>query len=74
MSAHGGPSDAGAQAQVTACFQLQADPGEDAAAGAAELIRRLQEIGSLPHCACDLDVSVQWPGAATNGSTTASRR
>jgi hypothetical protein len=74
VSAHGAHSDSGSQAQVTARFQLQAAPGEDAAAGAAELIRRLQEIGSLPHCACDLDVSVRWPGAASNGSTTASTR
>jgi hypothetical protein len=70
----GGAYPDGVKAQVTARFQLQADPGEDAAAGAAELIRRLQEIGSLPHCACDLDVSVQWPGVSVNGSSTASAR
>jgi hypothetical protein len=74
MSGDGAYPGSRTKAQVTASFQLQADLGEDAAAGAAELIRRLQEIGSLPHCACDLDVSVQWPHAAANGSSTPSAR
>jgi hypothetical protein len=50
-----------AQAEVTARFALHAGSGKDAADGAAELIHRLQEMTSLRSCACDLDVSVEWP-------------
>jgi hypothetical protein len=50
-----------ASAEVRARFALHAGSGRDAADGAAELIHRLQEMTSLPRCACDLDVSVEWP-------------
>jgi hypothetical protein len=64
----------GAHAQLTARFALHAEDGQDAAAAAAELIHRLQEVASLPDCACDLDVEVQWPDAAANGGGLASAR
>ena len=53
----------GAKASLTASFTLHADREQDVATAAAELIRRLQEMASLPRCAYDLDVDVQWPAA-----------
>lgn len=49
-----------AHALVTARFELHADGG-DASPAAAELVRRLQEMASLPECGYDLDVSIEWP-------------
>lgn len=46
---------------VHARFELRADQAEDAATAAGELIARLQEMTSRPQCACDLDVSIEWP-------------
>lgn len=65
---HGGqeqaPVPAGARAQVTAHFTLDAERGQDVAGAAAELIRRLQEMANLPQCAYELDVDVRWPDAS----------
>lgn len=60
MSAMQG-ADESNSANVTAHFTLYAQQGEDVAAAAAELIRRLQEMANLPQCAYELDVDVQWP-------------
>lgn len=57
---HHGERGASSHALVTARFELHADSG-DAAPAAAELIRRLQEMASLPECGYDLDVSIEWP-------------
>lgn len=56
--APGGAGDS--SASVTAHFTLHSERGEDVASGAAELIRRLQEIANLPQCAYELDVDVDW--------------
>jgi hypothetical protein len=63
---HGGQEQApaGARAQVTAHFTLEAERGQDVAGAAAELIRRLQEMANLPGCAYELDVDVRWPDAS----------
>lgn len=57
------PIPAGAHAELAARFTLHADREQDVAQAAAELIRRLQEMASLPDCAYDLDIDVQWPAA-----------
>ena len=57
------PALPGARASLTASFTLHADREQDVAQATAELIRRLQEMASLPDCAYELDVDVQWPAA-----------
>jgi hypothetical protein len=57
------PATSRTRANLTARFTLHADGERDVAQAAAELIRRLQEMASLPDCAYELDVDVQWPAA-----------
>jgi hypothetical protein len=57
------PALSGGRANLTASFTLHANREQDVAQAAAELIRRLQEMASLPDCAYELDVDVQWPAA-----------
>lgn len=64
MSIRRQDGQADAHALVVARFELHADGG-DAAPATAELVRRLQEMASLPECGYDLDVSIEWPARRT---------